>query len=378
MSGIYIHIPFCRQACSYCDFYFVTRQEMRGEFVSRLCDEIDRYGETAFADEPVETVYIGGGTPSLLSASEISAIFSHLEKNFSLRTKEVTMELNPDDVTVAYLKELQSAGITRASMGVQTFDPDRLGFMNRAHNPSEAVQALNFLREAGFSVFTADLIYGNPGQTVEELDEDIDRLLEFDPPHISAYALTIEPGTRLGKQVESGRMTPAGDDQVADHFDLLTRKLPEKGLHRYEISSYSKKGFEAIHNRNYWHHKNYLGLGPSAHSFWWGQEGARRWKTVNSIRQYLDEPFDRMSVEKENLPLAVLAEERLMLGLRTRQGILIRELDDRYGYSLSPGQREWLGKKADEGLVFFDGRQISLTTDGLKLADHLVVELLLK
>jgi len=301
MSGIYIHIPFCKQACSYCDFYFVTRQEMRKEFVYRLCDEIDSYKESDYTYDKVETIYFGGGTPSLLEAEELRIIMNHLSSTFNLQTEEVTIELNPDDVSVEYLKELKSLGINRASMGIQSFDPGRLKFMNRAHTRDEALQSLQALKSADFRVFTTDLIYGCPGQTLTELESDIDQLLTFDPPHVSAYDLTIEPGTRLGKQVKLGRLEPADDNDVTEQFDLIGQRFTEHGIHRYEVSNYSKPGFEAVHNTNYWCHKNYLGFGPSAHSFWWENETARRWKTAGSIMEYLGTPFENVYVEKETL-----------------------------------------------------------------------------
>ena len=377
LSGIYLHIPFCKQACSYCDFYFVTRQEIRKDFVNRICEEIDRYAATRYSEEPVKTIYLGGGTPSLLEVGEIERIFIHIEKVFRLEPEEITMEINPDDVTVDYLKGLRSLGIDRASMGIQSFDADRLIFMNRAHTPDEARFSLEALSRAGFRIFTTDLIYGNPGQETEELEADIDQLLAFDPPHISAYALTIEPRTRLGKQVELGRLNPADDDLVSDHIDLLNEKLSANGIYRYEVSNYSKSGFEAVHNGSYWRHENYLGFGPSSHSFWWDDEkGASRWKSENNINLYLSEPFEELYMEKENLPMDELGEERLFLGLRTSAGVSLDELHNRYDYQLSARQREWISQKKDEGLLQFDKQIIALTGDGVKIADHLIVELL--
>ncbi|MEX0894609.1 MAG: radical SAM family heme chaperone HemW [Balneolaceae bacterium] len=376
MSGIYLHIPFCKQACSYCDFYFITRNGLREEFVDRLCEEIDSYRETEFADETVETIYIGGGTPSLLKSAEVERVFGHLHEVFDLEPEEVTMELNPDDVTPSYLRELRSMGINRASMGVQSFDPERLKFMNRAHTPDEAEAALSILRETGFKTFTADLIYACPGQTLQGLEKDLDILLKYDPPHVSAYSLTIEPGTRLGKQAELGRLDLVEDEVEAEHFDLLAHRLGEAGILRYEISNYSKPGFEAVHNTRYWRHTNYLGLGPSAHSFWRDGRQGRRWKVVSDIRQYMTRPFEEVQVEHEPLTLHTLAEERLMLGLRTRWGVALGELMDRYEYSLTDQQVEWLHEKQKENLLELKGGEIRFREAGLKIADHLVVELL--
>lgn len=379
MAGIYIHIPFCRQACTYCDFYFVTRQQMRDGFVERLCQEIDSIRETPFSEERIETVYLGGGTPSLLTAEEVSRIFTHLQKAFRFDISdaaEVTMELNPDDVNAGYLSDLRSLGVTRASMGVQSFNTDRLRFMNRAHDAAQAARALELLHRTGFASFSVDLIYGNPGQTEIDLEEDLNRILEFDPPHISAYSLTVEPRTALGKKVALGRIIPAEDDQVARQFEQIGRRLADEGIYRYEVSNYSKPGFEAVHNTRYWVHENYLGLGPSAHSFWWDEKGASRWIREPDLRRYLSRPLEETITGKESLTRSELAEERLMLGLRTREGVGADELQTRYGYLLKARQREWLRRMQEEGWVRLDGSGIVLTDEGLNIADHLIVELL--
>ncbi|MEX2600825.1 MAG: radical SAM family heme chaperone HemW [Balneolaceae bacterium] len=375
MSGIYIHIPFCRQACSYCDFYFVTRKGHREEFVERLCDEIEFYRETPYRDQPVETIYFGGGTPSLLRVDEVEKIMERLREVFQLRLQEVTMEMNPDDVDLNYLDGLREAGVDRASMGVQSFNPSLLRFMHRAHDSEQADRALEALCESRFPTYTADLIYGNPGQSLTDLDRDIDRLLRFDPPHISAYSLTIEPGTRLGRQEELGRLRPADDEAVAAHFNLLGERLSAAGIERYEISNYSRPGFEALHNTRYWSHHNYLGLGPSAHSFQWDGQTAERWKVEPDLGRYLSEPFEDLRNEKEQLTPEHLAEERIMLSLRTRWGVRREELMERYNYSFSERQQTWLAEKEQEGLLLQD-EAVSLTEQGMLLADHLLVELL--
>lgn len=349
---------------------------MREKFVHRLCDEIDSFKGSGYTIENVKTIYFGGGTPSLLETEEIGKIMNHLDSTFHLHPDEVTIELNPDDVSVEYLRDLKSLGINRASMGIQSFDSTRLKFMNRAHTRDEALQSLQALKSAGFRVFTTDLIYGSPGQTHAELEKDIDQLLKFDPPHVSAYALTIEPGTRLGKQAELGRISPADDEMVTEQFDLIGQKFSDKGIYRYEVSNYSKPGLEAVHNTSYWRHNNYLGFGPSAHSFWWTDESARRWKTAGNIRDYLNSPFENVYIEKETLPLNTLAEERLMLALRTRWGVGTDELKDKYKYDLDEQQLQWLDQKEKEELLTFGKKRIIFTEKGLKIADHLVVDFL--
>lgn len=376
MAGIYIHIPFCKQACSYCNFYFLTRKELVEPFVQALTEEIKSYRDHSFSDQTIKTVYIGGGTPSLLSHSHLKQIFDALRDVFKIDAEEVTLEMNPDDVSVDYLNSLQDLGINRASMGVQSFDPALLLFMHRAHDPQEAEQALEMLQKANFPSFTADLIYGNPGQSEEQLSRDIDRLLSYNPPHISAYSLTIELGTRLGKQAELGRVEVPDDESVASHFDLVEKKLLKSGIRRYEVSNFAEPGKEAIHNSNYWRHVNYLGLGPSAHSLYWSDSGARRWSNKKDMKLYLSKEWDQLMDEDTELTLLDLAEERLMLGLRTVWGISVKSMREMYSYKFSELQDQWLRKQNREGFLHFKNDLIRLSEKGLKIADYLIFELI--
>ena len=377
MAGIYIHIPFCKQACSYCDFYFLTKGELKQPFVDSLIEEIHHYGSHPISDETIDTIYIGGGTPSLLTPKQLRSIFTALEKVFTVKPVEVTLEMNPDDVTEEFLLKIQDLGVDRASMGVQSFDEKLLQFMHRAHDPIEAVDALKLLQKANFPSYTADLIYGNPGQTMEMLEKDIDRLLTFDPPHISAYSLTIEPKTRLGKQVELGRIDPVDDDVVADQFDFLYQKLSSAGVEQYEVSNFAKPGKEAVHNSNYWRHKNYLGLGPSAHSLYWPDaDNAQRWKNRSNLKSYLEQNWDDVREDEESLSLSEMAEERLMLGLRTKWGVSKKQLKERYGYTLNKEQKEWLKKQREEGQFTSVDDEIILSKTGLRIADYLIFELI--
>ncbi len=377
MAGIYIHIPFCKQACSYCDFYFLTRGELKQPFVDALIEEIRHYGNHPISDETIDTIYIGGGTPSLLTPKQLKSIFTALETVFTVKPVEVTLEMNPDDVTEEFLLKIQDLGVDRASMGVQSFDEKLLQFMHRAHDPIEAVDALKLLQKANFPSYTADLIYGNPGQTMEMLGKDIDRLLTFDPPHISAYSLTIEPKTRLGKQVELGRIDPVDDDVVADQFDFLYQKLSSAGVEQYEVSNFAKPGKEAVHNSNYWRHKNYLGLGPSAHSLYWPDaDNAQRWKNRSNLKSYLEQDWDGVREDEESLSLSEMAEERLMLGLRTKWGVSKKQLAERYGYTINNKQEEWLKKQQEQGQFTSVDDAIILSKTGLRIADYLIFELI--
>ena len=377
MSGIYIHIPFCKQACSYCDFYFVTKPDNKNAFSDKLVEEIHSKKDSIYSSNVIDTIYFGGGTPSLLSAEQFDKIFTALDRSFNLNLKEVTVELNPDDVTKEYLSDLKNIGVNRVSMGVQTFDEDLLKFMNRTHNSAEALKCLELLKASEINVFTADLIYGNPGQNLEMLEKDLDILLQFHPPHVSAYSLTIEPKTRLGKQLELGRLIPAEDETVEKHFELVEEKLKQSDIHLYEVSNFAKKGAEAVHNANYWEHKNYLGLGPGAHSFRWdeSQTFANRWENEPDLKKYLRKT-DFSESEKEHLSLQSLAEERIMLGLRTVKGVSIKKLEKKYGYMLSERQLAYLARKEKEGKIHFDSDSIRLNSSGLKIADALTLDLI--
>lgn len=300
-----------------------------------------------------------------------------LDKVFKLGIKEATLEMNPDDVTPQYLADLKNAGITRASMGVQSFDEQLLSFMHRAHTRTEAITSLESLASAGFSSFSVDLIYGNPGQSPEGLALDLETLIQYHPPHVSAYSLTIEPRTRLGKQLELGRLIPAEDDHVAHQFDMVAETLEKHGILRYEVSNFARSGHKALHNSAYWTHQNYLGFGPAAHSFWWDDiaSTARRWSNKANLQAYLQGAWN-YPFNEEILHLPVLAEERILLGLRTTEGVSKIELEKRYAFRFSEKQEEYLRKKTAERKIETEGNYIRLTPLGLKIADAIVLDLL--
>jgi len=378
MAGLYIHIPFCKQACSYCDFYFSTRKKLLPSFVDALIAEIRTFSDTPFVEETFDTLYFGGGTPSLLTERQIERILHSVNDVFKTDFAEVTIEMNPDNVTPEYLRSLLKLGINRASMGVQSFNPELLGFMHRAHTREEALNALEAIEKTGFPSYTADLIYGNPGQSINTLKEDIHTLLSFQPPHISAYSLTIEPNTRLGKQVELGRITPPEDEFVASHFDVVSEELQKAGIYQYEVSNFAKPGKEALHNSNYWRHNNYLGLGPSAHSFWWIENAAERWSNPPDLKQYISEQGGGVSKKKELLDLPSLAEERIFLALRTVAGLNTETLREVYSYSLNDRQKQWLRTQIEHETLTWKNANIRFTNKGLKISDLLIVDFLSK
>lgn len=375
MAGIYIHVPFCRQACSYCDFYFVTKLSIIPEYVDSLCREIELWRDSKWTASPIKTLYFGGGTPSVLSLADLSRIYEMLASVFDISAlDEFTLELNPEDARPEYLQGLRSIGVHRLSMGVQTFDPKLLAWMHRNHDAAQSVKSLENIRNAGFDHFNADLIYGNPGQSDEALSEDISRLLHFDPPHVSAYALTIEESTRLGKLEALGRLEPAPDDDVARQALLVQERLTDAGLQRYEVSNYSKKGAEALHNTNYWRHIPYLGLGPGAHSFWFDNQEAWRWSNARDLRAWMKDPEGARSAP-EKLTALQLAEEYVLLRLRTDEGLEPENLNKVYHYTLQPQQWAYWNRLVDAGLAH-PGETWRLTPNGLNVADRITVDLL--
>jgi oxygen-independent coproporphyrinogen-3 oxidase len=423
MPGLYVHVPFCRQACSYCDFYFVTRQELLPDFVRALRREILAWEGHPATRAPVESLYFGGGTPSLLSSEDMDSILKTFSSVFSLSLKEFTLEANPENLDPGRLSELKSLGVNRLSLGVQSFDPALLGSMHRSHTARQAEQALHWTAEAGFRSWSADLIFANPGQSLCDLDRDLDRMLQFAPPHLSAYSLTLEEKTRLHKQVALGRVAMPEPDDAASHLSRVCERLEEAGYERYEVSSHAIPGHRALHNARYWTHAPYIGFGPAAHSFLWtgqsagppsaagrastadapfpppsfvgtpvpGHARGLRWSAPRDLRAWMQGSADP---EHEWLSGRQLAEERILLGLRTVEGISRSELAARYGHTFSPAQESRITRWIESGLAVetassetaatdavrsesvTSDRSIRLTREGLNVADRLTLDLL--
>jgi oxygen-independent coproporphyrinogen-3 oxidase len=410
LAGIYIHVPFCKQACTYCDFYFETSRKHRAGFVEAIKREIAWEAQFTgrLQQETVHTIYLGGGTPSVLEPGEIGEILDALGRVAHISEgAEITLEMNPDDVQPGQLKAMMAAGINRFSMGVQTFNEQRLRFMNRAHSRVEALTTLDALANSGCKSWTADLIYGNPGQSEADLAEDVETLLGFQPPHVSAYSLTVEPHTRLGSMVRKKLVKPAEDDLVARHMNLIVQRFRDKDLLRYETSNYARPGHESRHNAAYWRHINYLGFGPSAHSFWWEQGDGitapttgQRWRNTPRLDAYIrsssyakgDNQLPVFREEPDRINLHELAEERLLIGLRTREGVTTQELQQRYGYKLSEKQQKYLRQMQEEGYIIIKKPEpagaehapaadeapaaITLSETGMLMADYLALELI--
>ncbi|MDA1028353.1 MAG: radical SAM family heme chaperone HemW [Bacteroidetes bacterium] len=382
MAGLYIHVPFCSQRCSYCDFYFVTTQKSHTGFVEALCREIEIQGQAFGRLEPIETIYFGGGTPSQLSLDELERIVQAANRHFDTsHVLETTFEINPEDATTSYLRGLQGLGIDRLSIGIQSFFDADLKFMNRVHDAGRAKSVLDDVRSAGFDKYSIDLIFGVPGQPKEYWSANLDIAQSFEVPHISTYNLTIEESTPLAKQVERGLVIPTDDDDSMNQFSFTMDYLKERGYEHYEISSFAKKGHRAVHNHKYWSHANYIGVGPSAHSFWWRGLPAKRWSNIRNLRRY--EALLAQHViptdEEEKLSLDVLADEHVMLRLRTADGLSLKELEDRYGVDLFSSHISVLAELEAGGFIHPIRNQIVRLTDlGKTVCNSVTAKLLPK
>ncbi len=372
MAGVYIHVPFCRQACYYCDFHFSTKLDLQDAMARAIAQELlqqRRY----LGDQLVETIYFGGGTPSLLTKDQLELILRTVRANFHVATNpEVTLEANPDDLTVEKLSELKQLGVNRLSIGVQSFRDDILQFFHRAHDSKQAKRSIENARVAGFDNISVDLIYGVPGQELTNWDADIKQLLEFGPEHISSYALTIEDRTVFGNWRDANKLTPLDEARVAEHYEHLMKVMGQNGYVHYEISNFSLPGRESKHNSSYWTGAHYLGVGPSAHSF----DGVSRQFNVANNIQYLKKmelgevPFDR-----EVLSKADQVNERLLIGLRTSQGCNLEDMKKRLSFEFDAAQRLYVNRIVEQGYAEFDGSMFRLTNAGKLLADKIASDL---
>jgi oxygen-independent coproporphyrinogen III oxidase len=317
MAGIYIHIPFCKQACNYCNFHFSTSLSKKNDFLAALQTELTLQ-KNYLQHTPIETIYFGGGTPSLLSISEIEHIFETIFKNYDIANNaEITLEANPDDLSTDKLRALATTPINRLSIGIQSFFDDDLAFMRRAHNAAEAEKSIKVAQDIGFQNLTIDLIYGTPTMNNERWRQNIQKALAFDTPHISSYCLTVEPKTLLEKQIKKGELRNVNDENAALQFEILIDDLTDNGYEHYEISNFSKPNCHARHNSNYWLGVPYLGAGPSAHSF----DGFTRQHNIANNSLYISHlQQNKLCYEVENLTLAQRYNEYILTTLRTKWG----------------------------------------------------------
>lgn len=380
MAGVYLHIPFCARRCIYCDFYFVTTARSHAGFVAAMRREIAHYGIEFGRLEPIETIYFGGGTPSRLVADDVGHLLDTVREHFDTNpVVETTLELNPDDAEPAYLRSLRDHGIDRLSIGIQSFQASDLEFMNRSHTVDQARTVVDRARDAGFESISIDLIFGIPDQPEEYWAANLERAVRLEVPHISTYSLTVENGTVLKNRIDRGVTTAPDEDVLNDRYAFTMDYLAQAGYEHYEISSFARPGYRSVHNSHYWDHHNYLGFGPSAHSFWWRGLPASRWSNVRNIRSYEALLSDRrLPIDlREALPLDSLADEYLMLSLRTADGIDLDRLEERYGTELLADRLDEIAWLESEGLIHpVRNRRLRLTDQGRMLCDSVTARLL--
>ena len=371
MSSLYIHIPFCKQACHYCDFHFSTSIRKKGELVNMLCEEI-RLRKNELPGKQLDTIYFGGGTPSLLSSEELKLIFDVVKANFEVRKDaEVTLEANPDDLTLENLKTFKDAGINRLSIGVQSFFEEDLQLMNRAHNAKEALESIQMAKQF-FENISIDLIYGIPGMSKERWKANIETALSLELPHFSCYALTIEPNTALKKMIEKGKVKPVDDEAARAHFDILTTILKREGYIHYEFSNYGKSGFFSENNTAYWFGKPYLGIGPSAHSY----DGVnRKWNISNNTLYIKSIEKGELPLEQEELSISDRYNEYVMTRLRTMWGIDIKEVENLFGNLYKTHLLNEASKEVELGLLELNEEILKVTQKGKFLSDGIASNL---
>ena len=384
MSGIYIHIPFCKQACHYCNFHFSTSLRYKNELIAALLKEMEIYAspQTFISDKTeqallekgitvpdiIETIYLGGGTPSLCTKDEIQSIIEKIHSVYKVSLgPEITLEANPDDINEEKLNDWRETGINRLSIGIQSFFEEDLQWMNRAHNSQQAVDSLQLAINT-FKNITIDLIYGTPGLTNEKWKQNVDKAIAFNIPHLSCYALTVEPKTPLQKFIQQQKMEDIDPDKQSEQFLLLMQWMEEAGYEHYEISNFAKPGFRSLHNSSYWSGKNYLGFGPSAHSF----DGNARWWNIANNNSYIDSINKGiLPIEKEILTATQKLNEYIMISLRTVEGLNLTKLSKAESDEL----RTKSGKYIESGHLRLENNFLRLTWEGKLLADGIAADL---
>ena len=373
MAGIYIHIPFCKQACNYCNFHFSVSLKNKEVLINALVKEIEM--ETNFiVDDQIETIYFGGGTPSLLNEHELEIIFKALQQKYAIQQNaEITLEANPDDVNKTALEIWKRLRINRLSVGLQSFNEAELKWMNRAHNASQSLQCLNDIQNAGFTNFSVDLIYGSPLQTNEDLKRNIEIITSKNIPHVSCYALTVEPNTLLNKNINEKKSAAVSSDKQAEQFYILLKMLQNAGYEQYEISSFCKPGFRSKHNSSYWQGKPYFGFGPSAHSF--NGFNKRRWNISNNSLYIQSLEKNTIPYEEEILTPAQRLNEYIMTALRTSAGInlnyVVRVFDQKYKDQILNIAQKFI----KSGRLLLENESLKLTKEGMFFADGIAGDL---
>jgi oxygen-independent coproporphyrinogen-3 oxidase len=372
MAGIYIHIPFCKQKCHYCNFYSLTSEKYRSVFIDVLIKEI-ALQKNYLKGEEIETIYFGGGTPSLLSSDEIKRIIDNLALFHNINTDaEITLEANPDDITREKITELRKTPVNRFSIGIQSFFDEDLKYLNRVHSGREAGLSVKTVLDAGFKNMSIDLIYGIPTLSNEQWQANIEKFFSFGIPHLSSYALTVEPKTALEVLIRKGKMKNVDEEKAVRQFRILMRTMKEKDFIHYEISNFSREGFYSKHNRSYWQGKKYLGLGPSAHSF---DGNSRQWN-ISNLSKYIEAVnAGGKIVEKEILTKEQKYNEYVMTSLRTIWGTNTKYILEEFGKTLENHYFKGVRKHIKAGFVMQDNTVFRLTDRGKIFADGIASDL---
>lgn len=372
MAGIYLHIPFCRQACHYCDFHFSTRLELKDKMVRSICEELLLQRDYLEGEE-IETIYFGGGTPSLLSKKELQDIFRTLSSTFSINSNaEITLEANPDDLNENQLEAFKSVGINRLSIGVQSFNQHHLEYLNRVHNSTEAESCVHLAQESGFDNISVDLIYGIPSPNHAIWRKDLEKLIELDPQHISAYCLTIEEKTVFGNWLKKGKIKAVNDEFSAKQFEIMLETLKENGYEQYEISNLTKPGKYSRHNSNYWNQKKYLGVGPGAHSY---NRKTRQFNIANNPNYIKSIDQGTVPYTIDQLSVDDFINEYILTSLRTKWGTNNQYLVDKYDYDLLLEKSPYIALLVKRGFVVVSENKLVLTDEGKLFADSISAEL---
>lgn len=369
--SVYIHIPYCKKACHYCNFHFSTTKHQLKAMIDALCREI--YLQKNYLIHRAETIYFGGGTPSILEVADIEKILNAVYRNFSVASNpEITIETNPDDIDIEKLKSWKQSGFNRLSIGTQSFFDEDLAWMNRAHNARQATDSIKMAQNAGFSNITIDLIYGTPTLSNEKWMHNIQQSIDLGIPHLSCYALTVEPKTALHKFIEKNKVPDTDQLKQAAQFQMLMKALCDAGFEHYEISNFAKPDFRSKHNSNYWSGKEYLGIGPSAHSF---NGNERQWNIANNALYIQSLHKNIIPSEKEILTEENKINEYIMTSLRTSEGISISYFSEAFGTTkackLLNGTQRWINKK----MMRKHHEHLMLTNNGKLIADGISADL---
>jgi len=372
VRSLYLHIPFCEKKCLYCDFYSIENRSQTGRFLDAIVLEVTRAGEEHGRPE-VDTVFFGGGTPSLLKPAELARLLDAVRMSFCLDERaEITVETNPGTVSADTLRAYRACGVNRLSIGIQSFDPEELRFLDRIHDPAQAGACVRAAREAGFGNISVDLIFALPGQSLPTWEKTLASAVALGPEHVSAYSLIVESNTPLFRLVEEGTVIPAGRDEEAALYEFTMEFLRGAGYEQYEVSNFARPGFRCRHNANYWSHGGYLGFGPSAHSFLpvEGGRAGRGWWNVGNLINYLEriERGSSAAAGEERLSADQLRNERVFLGLRG-SGIAVSELPERAGAAV-------VRDLAAHGLAVVEGGMLSLTPRGYLICDEISTKLM--